>query len=363
MEPEDFAQVPRTECICVLVSAFAAALHAEQLRVGPVAFNGLIDAYYSVNLNHPASRANQLRNFDVTADRMSLSMAKLTVEHSPGPLGFHVDIGAGRALDLVHGSEKAPVLFRNLPQAFVSYRPARLNGLQLDFGKFVTGAGAEVLETDANWNYSRSLLFVYAIPYYHFGLRATAPVSQRLNAGVYVVNGWNNVKDNNRGKTVGLIGTITFSKGAWTHTYLVGPEREGAGWRRLYDTTLLLTPAWRAHFYLNFDYGVERAPGGVSRWVGLAGAARLRMCRRFSVSPRLEWFDDRDGLTTGRARTLRESTVTGEFKLREGLFTRLEYRRDWSSRPMFERGAMAEVHHSQATVLLGLLASFGRAAN
>jgi len=34
-------------------------------------------------------------------------------------------------------------------------------------------AGAEVIESNANWNYSRSLLFSWAIPYYHMGFRAT----------------------------------------------------------------------------------------------------------------------------------------------------------------------------------------------
>ena len=29
-----------------------------------------------------------------------------------------------------------------------------------------------MIETNQNWNYTRSLLFYYAIPYYHFGVRA-----------------------------------------------------------------------------------------------------------------------------------------------------------------------------------------------
>ena len=36
-------------------------------------------------------------------------------------------------------------------------------GLQIDFGKWVTPNGAEVIETNQNWNYSRSLLFSWAM--------------------------------------------------------------------------------------------------------------------------------------------------------------------------------------------------------
>ncbi len=331
--------------------------------VGPIRFSGLIDGYYSLNLNHPASRTNQLRNFDVKANQFSLNMAKLVLEHEADPLGFRVDLGFGRAFDIVHGAEAGPDVFRHIEQAFVSYKPAKAKGLQLDFGKYVTAAGAEVIETHSNWNYSRSLLFAYAIPYYHFGVRAVMPLGGHFSAGVHLANGWNNVEDNNSGKTVGLIGTITTSKFTWTHTYHVGPEKPGTnqGYRHLYDTTLLLTPLERANLYLNFDYGVDQGlPGSPdSRWVGVAGAARFWVTRWFAVAPRLEWFNDADGFATGTAQKLKEFTLTGEFKWAQGVLTRLEYRRDWSDRPFFDRGMTPGGFLNQDTLLVGLVAYFG----
>ena len=85
---------------------------------------------------------------------------------------------------MIHAAETAPSVFRNIEQAYISFKPAQAKGLQLDFGKFVTAAGAEVIETKDNWNYSRSLLFSWAIPYYHFGLRAVMPLGKHFNAGV-----------------------------------------------------------------------------------------------------------------------------------------------------------------------------------
>lgn len=331
--------------------------------IGPIRFSGLIDGYYSLNLNHPASRVNQLRNFDVKANQFSLNMAKVVLEHEADPLGFRVDLGFGRAFDIIHGAEAGPDVFRHIEQAFVSYKPAKAKGLELDFGKYVTAAGAEVIETHSNWNYSRSLLFAYAIPYYHFGVRATMPLGSHFSAGVHLANGWNNVEDNNSGKTVGLMGTITTSKFTWTHTYHVGPEKPetNQGYRHLYDTTLLVTPAERLSFYINFDYGVDKGlPGGAnSRWVGVAGAARLALNRWFAVTPRLEWFNDADGFTTGTAQKLKEFTLTGEFKMAQGVLTRLEYRRDWSDRPFFDRGPAPGSFRNQDTLLAGFVAYFG----
>ena len=58
----------------------------------------------------------------------------------------------------------------------------------------------------------------------------------------------------------------------------------------------------------------------------------------FALSPRVEWFNDADGFATGTAQKVKEFTLTGEFKMKEGLFARLEYRRDWSNQTFFNRG-------------------------
>lgn len=331
-------------------------------NAGPFQITGLIDAYYSFNFNHPESGANQLRNFDVKANQFSLNMAKLTLEHAPAPVGLRVDFGFGRAFDMIHASESGPSVFQNIEQAFISYRPEKGKGFQVDLGKFVTSAGAEVIETYANWNYSRSLLFAWAIPYYHFGVRATLPSIGPVTPGVQFVNGWNNVEDNNSGKTVGLTAAVAAGKVTWFHNYYTGveaPER-GAGRRHLYDTTVLAALNPRTSAYLNFDYGVDNGtPGQRARWTGVAAAARFAVSQHVAIAPRAEWFNDADGFSTGTAQKLKEVTLTGEYKLRPGLLARLEYRRDWSNQPFFDRGAAPATYRSQNTLLAGFVAYLG----
>ena len=267
------------------------------------------------------------------------------------------------AFDLIHGAEQDPGAMRNIQQAYFSVKPPKAGGLQIDFGKFVTSAGAEVIETHSNWNYSRSLLFAWTIPYYHFGLRTSMPLHKNFTAGFQLVNGWNNVEDNNSGKTVGLTGALTTSKVSWYHNYYVGPEKPDTnkGLRHVYDTVLLVTPTPKVSFYLNYDYGVEKFAGaGSNHWTGVAGAARFAVNDWFALAPRLEWFNDAGGFTTGMAQKLKEFTLTGEFKLAGGMFTRLEYRRDWSDQPYFSRGAETPNRKDQSTVLVGMVAHFGQ---
>src|SRR5436309_1305112 len=79
--------------------------------------------------------------------------------------------------------------YQNIQQAYISFLAPAGNGLQIDFGKFVTALGNEVIETKDNWNYSRSLLFTLAIPYYHMGMRATYPINDKVSVMGFLGNG------------------------------------------------------------------------------------------------------------------------------------------------------------------------------
>src|SRR5882724_7290511 len=115
--------------------------------VGPIDFSGLVDVYADKNFNNPASMTNGLRNFDVKANQFSLNMAKLSLEHGADPVGFRVDFGFGRAFEIIHAGEPkdSPSVMRNIEQAYISLKPPKGKGFQVDFGQFVTSAGAEVI--------------------------------------------------------------------------------------------------------------------------------------------------------------------------------------------------------------------------
>jgi hypothetical protein len=367
--------------------------------IGGIDFSGTLDAYYSFNDNHPAeslTSGNQLYNFDQKANSFDLNMVKLTASHDPDPFGFRFDFGFGRAFDTIHASEQNPEAFRYIEQAYVSWKPKSAKGFEADFGDFVTSAGAEVIETKDNWNYSRSLLFSWAIPYYHFGLRTAMPIGA-WSVGVQVVNGWNDITDNNSGKTIGVTAALTKKKFAWNNNYYVGPEKSYIGTstgvtsnfanlsekgnRNLFDTTLLLTPKDAFNAYINFDYGEDHIEeGGLvtpisvttmgnpisfyygpghARWVGIAGAAHFQVSKHVALTPRAEWFNDADGFTTGTRQKLKEVTVTGEYKWDEGVLTRLEYRYDDSNAFFFYRGANPYAAKDQSTLTLGVVAFFG----
>jgi len=331
--------------------------------IGKVNFSGYLDAYYSFNDNHPDAGFNSLYNFDDKTNQFDLNMAKLTASVDPDPIGFRVDLGLGRAFDIFHTPKSNPEFFDFVEQAYVSVKPKGWKGFEADFGDFVTSAGAEVIESKDNWNYSRSLLFALAIPYYHFGIRTSMPIGSNFNVGVQVVDGWNTIVDQhgNNMKTVGITGAITRKKYTWSHNYYVGPQYTGSNNRNrnLYDTTLLLTPNDKVNAYLNFDYGAQhQALAGSDHWIGFAGALHFQLNKYFAFSPRAEYYNDASGFTTGTPQKLHEVTLTGEYKIVTGLLTRLEFRRDGSNVLFFDRGSIPAASKSETTVTVGIIAFF-----
>ncbi len=336
---------------------------ASGVRWDGIDFSGMFDGYYSFNNNHPLSGFNALYNFDDRGNQVDLNLLKLTVSHDADPVGFRVDVGLGRAFQLMHTPLPDPAGFKFIEQAYVSLKPKGWKGFEADFGDFVTSAGAEVIETKDNWNYSRSLLFALAIPYYHFGVRTSMPIGSNVSVGLQVVNGWNEIVDThgNNMQTVGITAAVTRKKFTWSNNYYVGPQYTAItrGNRKLYDTTLLLTPNDKFNVYLNFDYGQQHSlAAGLNHWIGFAGAARWQVSKRFAISPRAEYYNDSSGFTTGTPQKLHEITVTGEFKMIDGVLVRAEYRHDGSNVPYYDHGLDVGVSKTQSTATIGLIAFF-----
>jgi hypothetical protein len=356
----------------------AVAPAAPTWSAGPMDISGFIDGYYSYNANRPSdtingasgNQVNQLYNFNDKTDQFNLSAAKLTLNHDPDPVGAHIDLLFGRTDELVNGHASANN-GKYIEQAFLSLKPPAAKGLELDFGKFVTSAGAEVIESKDNWNYSRSLLFVNAIPYFHFGLRSSLPVSKTETIGLQVVNGWNNITANNGGVTLGLTSALVKPKYTWYLNYYTGPSNANTqkGYRNLIDTTVLLTPTAKFSAYINYDYGQNRdsitgsgaaATGDnyLIHWQGVAVAARGQLTAKTALAGRAEYYSNSLG-QPGTKQHLSEFTGTYEYKWVEGLLARIEYRRDWTNTDYFTKGNTLAAVKAQSTVTASFVAFFG----
>ncbi len=339
-----------------------------------VTVNGLVSTSYGFNANRPDSRTNQFRVFDQDEGTFQIDVAELAVQRIPaaaGQAGFSIHLTAGSSIPRVAA---ASGLFRDdegraqdidIHQALASYILPVGKGLRLDFGKHVTHLGYEVIDgyDGVNDQATRSFLFGYAIPFTQTGLKAGYAFSPRVAASAYLVNGWDNVRDNNRSKSVGAQLALTPVDGATVLVnYLGGAERDSSSdLRHVVDIVAGYKPAGRFSLGANLDYGTEAkalASGDDAIWKGGALYVRAAVSGPWSLTARAEVFDDGDGFRTGTAQTLKEISLTPELKLPSGFLLRLDLRTDRSDQSVFERKERKATRRSQNTVTLNALCTF-----
>ncbi len=214
----------------------------------------------------------------------------------------------------------------------------------MDVGKFVTPNGAEVIETKDNWNYSRGLLFSYAIPYFHFGMRAKYAFNDKYSLTGFFVNGWNNVVDNNTGKTYGMsFGWNPNKKFGVTENYMAGPEQNNINstWRQLTDTVITYSPNSKLSFMVNGDYGrgdrfvsdLRRVACSRTRCTGpeLRATSSMPSMAPQPSPPATSTTTIMTGSRPARTKHFNEFTTTFERLMAHHIISRFEFRRDMSN--------------------------------
>jgi hypothetical protein len=292
--------------------------------------------------------------FDYIDNSFNLDVAELVVQIAPtkpNDAGFRVDLAVGNSIPQVTKSQDQTVAQFDVQQLFVSYIAPVGSGLRFDFGKYVTHLGYELIEgyDGYNDNYSRSILFGYAIPFTHTGVKASYAFSSKIAAMVEVVNGWDLVRDNNHSKSIGAQLTLTpVSPLSVLFNWIGGPELAGNNHsnRNVFDLVAILKPTARLTLGVNGDYGKENGtslvnPGADAVWKGIAGYATFALTDKLSLGLRGETFHDEDGvrLGTGTKATLSEGTFTPAYKFTDHVLLRGEVRFDKANQPILVKRA------------------------
>lgn len=341
-------------------SAAAAAKAAAALPkwFDDLAVNAFVSTAYEYNANRPTTGTNSYRVFDFNDNSFNLDVAELVVQiaaSKPNDAGFRVDFDAGNSIPQITKTQDQTAAQFDLKQAFASYIAPLGSGLRVDVGKFVTHLGYEVIEgyDGYNDNYSRSILFGYAIPFTHTGVKASYAFSSKVAAMFEVVNGWDLLRDNNHSKSLGAQLTLTpVGPLNVLFNWIGGPElpNDNHTMRNVFDVVAVLKATNWLTLGANGDYGIEDGtsrvnPGSDAKWKGIAGYAVLALTDKFSVGLRGETFHDDGGvrLGTDTPATLSEGTLTPTYKFTSHVLVRGEVRFDSANQPILaKRGTLSD---------------------
>lgn len=186
-----------------LASAQAVPTLDKVLEASGISMTGYVDAAYT-HANRNIEGGFSPRVFDSYNNDFLLNQVGLQIAKQPkSGFGGLVNITAGSDARYIHSAPDAIGPTANpfdLTQAYLQYAGGPMTVIA---GKFTTMHGTEVIWSPSNAHYSRSLLFG-SVPFTHTGVRATFAAMDNLNLIAGVNNGWDQMADNNKAKTLEL---------------------------------------------------------------------------------------------------------------------------------------------------------------
>lgn len=317
---------------------------------------------------------------DIVPNDLNFNLRKNTSQGLGGQ--FEAILGSDANVIASYGG--AAGNYADITQAFLYYAtgPWTLNA-----GKYETLAGYEVIESPSDNQISRSILFGFAVPFTHTGVRLVYAPTSHFSVTAGGNFGWDQI--------ISTVGLSTIEGGvSWNPSSIFsfsgdvynGQEpsaltpfpsggtiapKPGAsamyaypfgtivgtiyGTRTLFDFVGHWNPSSVWNFGVNYDTAqqtndqsfnstgalVTNLAGipllGTSKWSGVAGYAVWNISSLYTLSGRIESFDDANGVRTGIAQTWNEGSLTLQWAPNSTMKYRVEYRGDWSNHPVFAR--------------------------
>jgi hypothetical protein len=276
-------------------------------------------------------------------DQFWITMDKPVNEESRG--GFHVEFVTGQTAGPYGGeSVNEPYLY----SGYVSYLAPIGDGVQVDAGRLATPLGAEVLQTNGNFNITQGNLFGLQ-PVTHTGVAFSTPVTDEVSVTFGVVNEVYSDTFTSETTDKAYYGQVAYAGDSYGVNvgFITGSDTSGIGGPgcvgadcsvTIVDVVLTADPTDDLSLWANFDYvnntgddyGATFGAGANGQAWGIAGAGRYAVTEKTGLSTRLEYVTLDEDFAGGTTDDVEIFSLTGtvDHSLTDNLVVRGEVRWD-----------------------------------
>lgn len=306
---------------------------------GKLQVSGYIEAYYSFDFKRPVSheRPSFLYNFK-RHNEFSLNIALIQLSYNSGKTRANIGAMAGTYAQYNLADEPAWAQF--VYEASVGVQ--LMEKIWLDVGVMPSHIGFESAVGMDCWHLSRSLLAENS-PYFLTGARLSYAINKKLEAILWVTNGWQNVQ-----RTLGHQ-FPSFGLGV-----IYKPNREIILNYANYWGNESPYPINMYRFFNNFyiqkysdlvnvtigaDVGIEQRlfSSGLNSWYGVTLSLQKPINDQFTLAGRAEYYSDAKGVILTDGMQLSGFSINLDYNLTEKAVIRVEGRQFISPEPVFQQ--------------------------
>lgn len=259
-------------------------------------FGAFVDTYYAYDVNRPKNHEREYTTQPARHNEVALNLGFIEAKYDSDEIHGRLAIQHGTSVRKNTVAEPSRGLsLTPIQEAYVGNKIAPRTWL--DGGIFLGNIGAESWISKDNWTYSRALNLDY-VPYYSAGLRLSHEFSETRSAQLILMNGWQNMSENNGAKAIGMqyLARIN-SQLTFTYNNFFGDEEVVSTrprFRGYHNFILRWLPGdlWQYLGSLDFGHQSQQVRDGIDGWGAVTLTVRRILSKSQAIALRGEYFTD-----------------------------------------------------------------------
>ena len=194
----------------------------------PIDFGVFVDGYYNMNMNRPSATAQNYTTQAIQNNTFAINLAHIEGKLDAERFRARLALQTGTSVNANYSNETTNQKYsnqnsvRNIQEAYVGIKLGKRTWL--DAGIYMGNIGFEAWVSSYNWVYTRAIV-LDNVPYYSTGIRLSHDVSDKLSVQLHIMNGWQNITDNNKDKALGMqVAYKITEKMKFTYNNFIGNE-------------------------------------------------------------------------------------------------------------------------------------------
>ncbi len=330
-------------------------------RKGKFVVEGYIDAYYGYDFSKPSGNERPYFVSSARHNEMNINLAYISVKYASSRVRAKFVPGFGSYINANYALEQGSL--RNIVEGNVGVKLFKDKEIWLDVGVLGSPYTNESAISKDHLMYSRSFAPEY-VPYYLSGAKLSVPLGKKVNFYFYLLNGWQQIKDVNDSKSIGtqleyrpndnlLINWDTYVGNENSET------RPDFGNRYFTDIYFIYSKgkfSGTSCFYVGLQE-TKNAMGTMENqfWYNANMIGRYSFTPKFSLSGRLEYFDDQKSVQISPINPVNgfsssSASLCLNYAIEENVLFRLESLSFLSSKDVYKNAEGNPVKNSQLLI-------------
>jgi hypothetical protein len=330
-----------------LLMTFSASAQNDSTK-HKVTLSAFVDFYYAYDFNKPASKNRGVlanNNLFIYAhnrhNEMGLNNGIVFIEYESGKVHGKLSLHTGTFVQANYANE--PGVLKHIYESYVGFHLNK--NLVAEAGIFGSHIGAESAVSMDNYTLSRSIM-ADNTPYYESGVKLTYSKTEKLKFTMLLLNGWQNIAENNDNKAIGTQLQIVPVKNLLLNSStFIGKETaafDSISSRRYFHNFYAHWTLKKFSLLSAFDIGVQeiRNSSQVATWYNANLIMHYKLSNQLSVGLRGEYYHDPKSVIInpglpGGFKTFSPS-VNIDYKISENMVWRIEGRMYSSKNKAFQ---------------------------